>query len=135
LHPQVKAILEKRAGFPRSISDQKFNVHVKELCLVAKFTELIHGSKINKETKRKEEKIYPKWELVTSHICRRSFATNLYGKLDNLTIMAITGHQTETQFLKYIKITNTEKADKLKEYWNKQNEENNIEEMKMRVVK
>lgn len=135
LHKQVKAILEKRGGFPRSISDQKFNVHVKELCHIAEFTEPIHGSKINKDTKRKEEKIYPKWELVTSHICRRSFATNLYGKLDNLTIMAITGHQTETQFLKYVKITNTEKADKLKEYWDKQNEEQNIEEIKMKVVK
>jgi integrase len=135
LHPQVKAILDKRGGFPRSISDQKFNVHVKELCLLANFIEPIQGSKINPDTKRKEEKIYPKWELVTSHICRRSFATNLYGKLDNLTIMAITGHQTETQFLKYIKITNTEKADKLKAYWNKQDEEEKIEEMKMKVVK
>lgn len=135
LHKQVKEILEKRNGFPRAISDQKFNEHVKELCKVAKFTEKVQGSKINPDTKRKEEGVYEKWELVTSHICRRSFATNLYGKLDNLTIMAITGHQTETQFLKYIKITNTEKAEKLKEYWNKQNEEQNIEEKKMKVIK
>lgn len=134
LHYQVKSILKKRGGFPRTISDQKFNEHVKELCRVAKFTEKVQGSKINKETKRKEEGIFEKWELVSSHICRRSFASNLYGKLDNLTIMAITGHQTETQFLKYIKITSTEKADKLKEYWNKQNDLNNIEEIKMRVI-
>ncbi|WP_396162198.1 phage integrase SAM-like domain-containing protein [Flavobacterium sp.] len=134
LHYQVKAILKKRGGFPRTISDQKFNEHVKELCRVAKFTEKVQGSKINKETKRKEEGIFEKWELVSSHICRRSFASNLYGKLDNLTIMAITGHQTETQFLKYIKITSTEKADKLKDYWNKQNDLNNIEEIKMRVI-
>jgi hypothetical protein len=31
--------------------------------------------------------------------------------------MAITGHKTETQFLKYIKITPKENAEKLKEYW------------------
>lgn len=135
LHKQVKAILEKRNGFPRPISDQKFNEHVKELCRVAKFTELTQGSKINKDTKRKEEGIFAKWELVSSHICRRSFATNLYGHLDNLTIMGVTGHQTETQFLKYVKITNTEKAEKLKDYWNKQNEEQEIEEKKMKVVK
>jgi len=135
LHHQVKAILEKRGGFPRSISDQKFNEHVKELCRVAKFTQKVPGSKINKDTKRKEESIYPKWELVTSHICRRSFATNLYGKLDNLTIMAITGHQTETQFLKYVKITSKEKADKLQEFWLKQKEDNDFEEMKMKIVK
>jgi integrase len=135
LHHQVKAILKKRGGFPRAISDQKFNEHVKELCQVAKFKEKVQGSKMNKITKRKEEGVFEKWELISSHICRRSFASNLYGKLDNLTIMAITGHQTETQFLKYIKITSTEKANKLKEYWNKQNEENNIEEIKMKIVK
>ena len=134
LHHQVKAILEKRGGFPRIISDQKFNVHVKELCKVANFTEKVQGSKINSITKRKDKGVFEKWELVTSHICRRSFASNLYGKLDNLTIMAITGQQTETQFLKYIRITSKEKADKLKEYWNKQNEENNIEEIQMKIV-
>lgn len=37
---------------------------------VAKFTELTQGSKINKDTKRKEEGIFEKWELVSSHICR-----------------------------------------------------------------
>lgn len=135
LHSQVTAILKKRNGFPRSISDQKFNEHVKKLCEVAGFKDKVQGSKIDPDTKRKKEDIYEKWELVTSHICRRSFATNLYGKLDNLTIMAITGHQTETQFLKYIKITSTEKADKLKEYWNKQLKDQKIEEKKMKVVK
>ena len=134
LHHQVKAILDKRGEFPRVISNQKFNEHVKELCKVAEFNEKVQGSKMNKKTKRKEEGIFEKWELVSSHICRRSFASNLYGKLDNLTIMAITAHQTEAQFLKYIKITSTEKAEKLKEYWNKQNEENNIEEIQMKVV-
>lgn len=129
LHPQVKAILEKRGGFPRMISDQKFNLHVKELCKVANFTQMTEGSKMNSVTKRKEKGVFKKWELVSSHTCRRSFATNLYGKLDNLTIMAITGHQTETQFLKYIKITNTEKAERLKEFWDKQTKKNNIQEI------
>lgn len=135
LHRQIQQILEKRNGFPRMISDQKFNVHVKELCQAVGFTEKIQGSKMNKDTKRKEEGIFEKWELVSSHICRRSFATNLYGKLDNLTIMGVTGHQTETMFLKYVKITSKEKADKLKDYWNKQNEEQGIEEKIMKVVK
>lgn len=135
LHPQVKAILEKHNGLPRMISDQKFNEYVKEVCQVAGFDEMVEGSKINKETKRKEKGIFPFHELVTSHICRRSFASNLYGKLDNLTIMAITGHQTETQFLKYIKITKQEKAEKLREYWTKQAEDNDFEEINMKVVK
>lgn len=135
LHPQVKAILEKHNGLPRMISDQKFNEYVKEVCEEAGFKQKVEGAKINKKTKRKEKGVYPFFELVSSHICRRSFATNLYGKLDNLTIMGVTGHQTETQFLKYIKITKKEKAEKLKEFWQKQAEENNFEEGKMKVVK
>ena len=66
---------------------------------------------------RKVMGIYPKHELVSSHICRRTFATLLYGEVDTMTIMKITGHQTERQFLGYIKITPKEYAEKLKAYW------------------
>ncbi len=75
---------------------------------------------MNPKTKRKEYKVFEKHELISSHTCRRSFATNLYGKLDNLTIMGITGHKTEAEFLKYIKITPRQNADMLKAYWNRQ---------------
>jgi integrase len=44
----------------------------------------------------------PKWELITSHIGRRSFATNFYGKINQQLIQSVTGHKTETSFLKYI---------------------------------
>jgi integrase len=71
---------------------------------------IIHRKKFGK---------YPKYELVSSHVCRRSFATNLYGKIDTLTIMKITGHKTEKQFLEYIKITPKEYAEKLKDFWKK----------------
>ena len=135
MHPQVKEILEKRNGFPESISDQKFNLYIKEVCEEAKLNGMTEGSKINPKTNRKEKGIYPKHELVTSHICRRSFASNLYGKLPNLVIMGITGHQTEAQFLKYIKITPKENAKKLQEFWQKQQEENQFEKMNMKVVK
>lgn len=96
---------------------------------------MIEGSKIDSSTKRKVKGIYPKHELVTSHICRRSFAGNLYGKLPNMVIMAITGHQTEAQFLKYIKITPKENAQKLNECWQKQQKENGFETLNMKVVK
>ena len=97
----------------------------------AGLTEITEGAKLieitvtengKKETVfRKKFGKYPKYELISSHICRRTFATNLYGKLDTLTIMKITGHQTEKQFLDYIKITPKEYAIKLKEYWKKNN--------------
>ncbi len=128
IHNQVKAILEKRNGsFPRKISDQKFNDYIKIICEEVGFKEVVEGAKISEiiiKKNGKKEKIhrkqvgkFPKHELVTSHICRRSFATNLYGKIDTLTIMKITGHKTEAQFLSYIKITPKEYAEKLKAYW------------------
>ena len=130
IHDQVKAILEKRNGeFPRQISDQKFNDYIKIICEKIGLNEMVDGAKIT-EMKIKENsktiKIhrknfgkFPKHELVSSHICRRSFATNLYGKIDTLTIMKITGHKTESQFLAYIKITPREYAERLKDYWKK----------------
>jgi len=135
MHPQVKEILEKHNGFPRKISDQKFNLHIKDVCEEAGFIQEIEGAMINPLTKRKEKGTYAMHKLVTSHICRRSFASNLYGKLPNMVIMAITGHQTEAQFLKYIKITPKENAKTLQEFWLRQNKENEIEKLNMKVVK
>ena len=130
-HNQVKEILKKRKGvFPRKISDQRFNDYIKKVCKEVGIDKTVEGSRmigISVKNENEKEKIihrkklgkYPKYELVSSHVCRRSFATNLYGKIDTLTIMKITGHKTEKQFLDYIKITPKEYAEKLKEYWNK----------------
>lgn len=138
LHQQIKDILLKRNGnLPNQISDAKFNEYVKEVCKEAGFTQMVEGAKminkkddkdffpniaiISKNKNRKEFGTYPKHELITSHSCRRSFASNLYGNLPNMTIMAITGHKTESQFLKYIKITPKENAEKLKKHWENEN--------------
>lgn len=128
IHEQVQFILDKRNGkFPREISDQKFNDYIKKVCEEVGIDEEVEGARMDEITIKKDGKkeiifrkktgIYKKYELVSSHICRRSFATNLYGKIDTLTIMKITGHKTEAQFLNYIKITPKEYAEKLKAYW------------------
>lgn len=133
IHPHVRDIINKRNGeLPRKISDQNFNDYIKEVSQIVGFNEKVSGSKMclmldadnnplldkkGKKIHRKKQGIYFKYELVTSHICRRSFATNLYGKIDTLTIMKITGHKTEKQFLSYIKITPKHHAEKLKNFW------------------
>jgi integrase len=133
IHPHVGEIINKRNGeLPRKISDQNFNDYIKEVSQIVGFNEKVSGSKMcllldkdnnplldkkGKKIHRKKQGIYFKYELVTSHICRRSFATNLYGKIDTLTIMKITGHKTEKQFLSYIKITPKHHAEKLKNFW------------------
>ncbi|MFV0565754.1 MAG: tyrosine-type recombinase/integrase [Flavobacteriaceae bacterium] len=118
LHAQIKAILEKRNGkLPYTISEQRFNLYIKEICKTVGIDEPTDGARMNPETKRKEAGTYPKYELISSHTCRRSFASNLYGKLPNMVIMAITGHTTEAVFLRYIKITKKEHAETLKRFW------------------
>lgn len=128
IHKQVQMVLNKRNGaLPRVISDQKFNQYIKTICEKVGFTEKIKGGKMcpikieedGKEVTvyRKKIGIFPKYQLISSHTCRRSFATNLYGKLDTFTIMKIIGHKTEKQFLDYVKVTPTEHAEKLKALW------------------
>lgn len=105
LLPIVENILKKRNGnFPKPISDQKYNDYIKEVCRKAKINDPIEG-KITTVTDvgtRREAGIYPKWQLISSHVGRRSFATNFYGKIPTPYIKDITGHGTEAMLLKYI---------------------------------
>lgn len=124
LHPTVIEIFEKYEGtLPPILTNQKFNEALKK---IAKKAEL--NSSFFKSITRggvKTSKAYPKHELVTTHTARRSFATNLYkAGLPTYSIMQITGHKTEVSFLKYIKITPKEHAEKLKEFWQNQAQAN-----------
>ena len=56
------------------------------------------------------EGVYPKWQLVSSHIGRRSFASNFYGTIPTTHIMNTTGHTTEAQLLEYIGKSNEDLA-------------------------
>ena len=106
LAEEVLEILRKHNGdFPTYMNDQKYNRLIKEVCKLAGFTQQVKGALINKETKRKEEGEYPKWQLVSSHIGRRSFASNNYGILPTPLVMYATGHTTEQMLLKYLQKT------------------------------
>ena len=83
------------------------------------------STKIKKGTWRKQRGTFKKWELVSTHICRRSFATNHYGKLPTPVLMAITGHTTEKMFLNYIGKTAKDNAEVLNEFWKIQNKKMN----------
>jgi integrase len=122
IHPQLKQIIEKREGVLPEITDQKFNLYVKELCELVGIDEVILGGLKNPKTNRKEKGYYPKHKLIASHTCRRSFVSNHYGKLDDKTIMAITGHKSHSQFLDYVKTSKREHAEKLEQYWAEQEE-------------
>lgn len=88
--------------FPKKVSIQKLNNHLKELCKEAGIEEMIEGKKMNRKTKRKEKGVFPKFELISSHTFRRSFATNFYKRIPTPILMGITGHSRESVFLAYI---------------------------------
>ena len=99
--PFVIEILEN--SFPRRINSVTFNRELKMIARLAGMTEIVTGRKVNPKTRRKELGEYPKYKLLSAHDLRRSFATNLYGKVPTPLIMKMTGHQKEGNFLLYIR--------------------------------
>ena len=52
-----------------------------------------------------------KFSLISTHTARRTGATLMYLEgLDTLSIMKITGHKTEKEFKKYIRVNEEENA-------------------------
>ena len=117
----IVEILNKRNGeFPRPISSQKYNDYIKLVCKEAKLTDKIHGSKVivyENGRKRTEKGKFEKWELVSSHIGRRSYATNNFDKIPLRLVMNVTGHTTEKMFLNYIQKKQTDLAQTLADYF------------------
>ncbi len=69
-----------------------FNKQIKALCKIAEIDELVLGFKNSPKTRKKEIVEAPKYEFVTSHIMRRSFASNYYDEIETPLLMNITGH-------------------------------------------
>lgn len=125
---EVWEILKKREGsFPDKQGHQEYNRNIKEVCKVAGLNGSCEGKVIvsiapkgKKGTGsdlRRKLGIYPKWKLVSSHIGRRSFATNYYGRIPTTYLMYITGHSSEKTFLKYIKKSNSDLAKDAFDYF------------------
>ncbi|HEX8314126.1 MAG TPA: phage integrase SAM-like domain-containing protein [Flavisolibacter sp.] len=118
-HPIVLQIFYKYGRntnrLPKSISNQKFNEYIKEVCKAANFDQA------GRLTTHPEKLLY---ECISSHTARRSFATNLFLEgFPVMEIMKITGHTTEKAFMKYIRVSKLDSAKRLnahmKEMWNK----------------
>lgn len=135
LLPDALEIIE--SGMPYKISTARFNEYIKDVCESAGLTQTVFGSKsittgtgkkiisektgklIDEKTKLNVSGMYRKCELITSHICRRSFATNFYGRIPTPILMNITAHGTERMFLNYIGKTTYDNAYQMLEYFSK----------------
>lgn len=126
-HDHVAEIIERNGGeFPRPISDVKYNLYIKELCKRVGMTQIIKGEKTivleDGVSKRKVRGLFPKHELIASHVGRRSFASNHYGLLPTEVIMLVTGHESIKQFLEYVGKKSDEHIDIMHKFYQDQKE-------------
>ena len=117
MHRYIKELYVKYEGkFPKMCYKSRFNEHLKELGRLAEINDevLIKENRGGKVTSIK----YKKYQLIKSHTARRSFATNLYLKgAPTISIMKLTGHTTEANFMKYIKVTREENAQLMQQFF------------------
>jgi len=103
--PSEQAIIDKyNGGFPEPTSNSILNRRFKRICKKAGINEMIptvqnKGRKNGNKSMATEK---PKYELVSTHIGRRSFVTHFYGKMATADIMGQTGHKTEKIFFEYL---------------------------------
>ncbi|MEM9546934.1 MAG: phage integrase SAM-like domain-containing protein [Bacteroidota bacterium] len=115
IFPWLIPVLEKYNYTSPKMSMQKFNDGLKELADLVGFNDKILVVKQFIARKARVEKCYvEKHKLVSSHLCRRSFATNMYRMGFKLSqIMPMTGHSTESQLREYIGIDNEQNAEEV----------------------
>ena len=93
---------------------KKYNERVKELGRKIKLSQKIEV--VRRKGKEREKRIYEKWEMISSHTCRRSFCTNMYlSGFPAAELMRISGHKSPSAFMRYIKVDNQQAAKRLKE--------------------
>jgi integrase len=108
----IAAILKKYNNqLPEPISNQKFNEYIKEIAKMIPELNTKETIVVTKGGKTTEE-IFSRWELISSHTARRSFATNSFEKgIEVKLIRAITGHKSDKSFYSYIKTSKTKQAE------------------------
>jgi site-specific recombinase XerD len=118
IHPTVRQILEKyNYSLPEVPPNNEFNRIIK---LVGERLPSLHVPFIKQITYKRERKQVKmmKYEFLQTHTARRSFCSNEYLRgTDPMVIMAISGHKSHKSFMRYIKVSGEQFADKLEQIW------------------
>jgi len=116
IHPVVKKILKKyNYKLPKSPCNQISNERLKKIGLLAgintpfELTKTIGGVVVSK--------IYQKYELLTTHVARRSMITNAFrAGIPELAIRKMSGHKSAAVFESYVRVTEEMNAEDLVEH-------------------
>jgi len=114
-------LINRFKGIVPKTSNAELNRYIKKVGQLAGI-----DSKIKISCKKGNQDIIavkPKFSLITTHTCRRSFCTNEYlaGTPPEL-IMKISGHKSIKDFYKYIRISPEEAAQKIMQIWESRGE-------------
>jgi hypothetical protein len=70
------------------VSSSDFNINIKTICQICEIDHLVYGKLFDKDLKRKKLGYFKK--ISANFVaCRRSFATNNYGKVADIVIKSI----------------------------------------------
>lgn len=101
--PELIEILNKYDNRIPKTHEQKVNQYIKEIGRMAGIIEEIEVERSKGGRRFKE--VLPKNQLIQTHTARRSAATNMFlSGIKPILIMKITGHSSEKDLLRYIRI-------------------------------
>ena len=113
LFPELKEVLRRNGWKSPVLKKNQITGLIKELCRKAGITRPFKSYLVFPD--RTEEVIGEAWEFVTSHTCRRSFATNMY--LEGMPVSQIrvfTGHANDKVFMNYVQASDSEISKQVK---------------------
>ena len=115
LSKRAFSILKKHNFTFNFSANNDFNTTIKEICKKAKIDtpHTIYRTVRNK----RQEFVYKKHELVSSHTCRRTFCTlKVLEGIPVSYIRKISGHNSEKTFSRYLKMDNETAANEMRKY-------------------
>lgn len=107
---EIESVMQRYGNnFPPKLSEPILRKNIKTACSSVGFKDMI--SVFYTKGGKSVKKQVPKYSLIKTHTARRSFCTNLYVAGKNIQhIMLFSGHKTEREFYKYIRIEREQKA-------------------------
>lgn len=116
LLPEAQVILKKYDYELPQMNEQKVNRLIKLVCELAHLNETVLDIKYRGA--KKIETKHPKYELITTHVARKTFVTLCLEKgVPPQVIMSITGHKDYKTMKPYIKVADKVKKDSLFNAW------------------
>lgn len=118
IHPIVNQILNKyNYQLPEVPTNNIFNQILKQIGAKMSSLQVMFTKQVTYKRER-QQIVKKKYEFLQTHTARRSFCSNEYLKgTDLLVIMAISGHKSHKSFMRYIKVSGDEFAEKLEKIW------------------